>query len=719
MISIQLQQCCTFVGARDEPEGPGGNLQLFHGALITVYQLGFVERICCTHDELLADRWEWRDPDRIPRHSRSGGVCLLTAEDRWFLHIRNFPGCTLMQAAEQCLGASSGSVTLGSARSGPIDDLCLQGEPCRGVIFACHTPPPVSSPPAASAREDNFIFLDFRQVGCRPYGMYQASDCWFIPALLARFPFQVPPEYALGLEGGHQEGAYLFAASGTTLRARLVYVGPDAAVAEPACMPDSSFRDSADTGSQAEQAAHSTNHSQDASRNETSTDRSRSPRRTHTSSEANCKVQKEQYPENKGTLTPNSASLQKLTSRDRHGEMILLSSLSAVEWSITLSFEGSLGKRLLKEIQLHQPGLLRETVPATFLPLTCKFLSEPTPQNMQDRRNLDVLRAMAPRFGQAWRYVPPSDAEEILLAPSDVESDSEEEAQIPLTLHFAIAKPGYWLERVAVTTTLPADLDEVIDAVQEERNEAYFQTFPFLLDVTPQPCQGSGFLLACPLWNPDVILVCLDTSLLDGRIFAAESPAYASRQQFLVMADVPPGLDIRVYVSADPDPIDDDAWVHVIAGMRIAFVPAGETFVFAQSLGQSLLTASSWSPNDTIPYPGQCDAYCLVGHRETILCLHNSMSPANYRQHIARDVGISESHLRLFPAKPRIYDAALNGLPCTTVMAFEDADYAASRTLCAILLDARPILQGWHMLFASLDDIAATCLDDLFRGTPS
>ena len=225
MISVAVQQCYTFIGNSDDPVGVGQELCLFHGALIAVQQIGFVERDRCSHAQLLADRWEWRDPERIPRPQRSSGVCLLTAEDRWFLHIRHYPGCTLIQAAEQCLGASPGSVTLGSARHMPIDDLCLQGEPCRGVVCACNTPPPVSSPPADRWREDHFLFLDFRPVGCRPYGMYQAGGCWFIPSLLARFPFKVPVGYVLGLEGGRQDGEYLFAVSGTTLKARLVFTG--------------------------------------------------------------------------------------------------------------------------------------------------------------------------------------------------------------------------------------------------------------------------------------------------------------------------------------------------------------------------------------------------------------------------------------------------------------------------------------------------------------
>ncbi|CAE7863811.1 unnamed protein product, partial [Symbiodinium sp. KB8] len=370
-------------------------------------------------------------------------------------------GCTLLQAAEQCLGASAGSITLGSARFAAIDDLCLQGEPCRGVIFACHTPPPAPSPPAASVRDDHFIFLDFRQVGCRPFGMYQAGDCWSIHSLLARFPFRLPAEYALGIEGGRQEGDYLFAISGTTLKFRLIFAGwahlPDTDVPAPGALPDSGA-------------------------------------------------------------------------------------------------DGDEGP--------------------------------------------DVHNA------PAWRYIPPDDAERILEAPSEADSEVVSDVQSQCNLHFAIAKPGYWLERISVTTFLPATIDEVIDLVQAARAEEYFQFFPFLRAVHPQPCPGSGFLLACPIWQPDALLICLDTSLIDGRIFAAESPPYISRHQLIALADLPGGLDLHVHVALDSEPLDNDLQLHVAAGMRICFVPIGEHFQYAPPLGQALLEPSSWNDSDTVPYPG-------------------------------------------------------------------------------------------------------------------
>ena len=350
--------------------------------------------------------------------------------------------------------------------------------------------------------------------------------------------------------------------------------------------------------------------------------------------------------------------------------------------------------------------------------MACK-LSEPVPQNSQGRTTLAWLRALEPRFGRAWRYVPPPHSETVLEAPSEVASDTESEMSGPRILHFAIAKPGYWLERIAVTVVLPATVDEVVDAVQAEREETCFQFFPYLLAVQPQPCQGSGFLLACPMWKPDAVFVCLDTSLIDGRIFAAPCPAYVTKHQLLVLADIPERLDLRVHVAEDMQPLDEEVQVHIAAGVRVAFVPNPDVHSYAPSLGQALLNPDYWSSRDTVPYPGQWDAYCLVGRRETVLCMQASGSPLTYRHNIARCVGVQEPRLRLFPSKPRIHDAAVNGLPCSTVIAFEEVQRAGSWRRCAVIFDARPILQGWRMLYASPTDIAHTCLADLFGNAPT
>ena len=690
MISVPVPQSCTFVGHSDQPAGPGGDLTLCSGDLIVVYELGFVERSCQRHDQFFADRWEWRDPDRIPRHDRASGVCLLTAEDRWFLHIRNFPGCTLLQAAEQCLGASAGSITLGSARFAAIDDLCLQGEPCRGVIFACHTPPPAPSPPAASVRDDHFIFLDFRQVGCRPFGMYQAGDCWSIHSLLARFPFRLPAEYALGIEGGRQEGDYLFAISGTTLKFRLIFAGwahlPDTDVPAPGALPDSGA--DGDEGPDVHNApvpgVVALPCTASEPQNRGSRSRSRSPRRSAASN------------------NPHDSSgfyhLQLLCSkvvgtatRAKDNRCLSLARKPGFDvdigpvnpWCHQRAAASSLMRPLLFRLEaMHAPALQLssgfsgggklfpqpEGRIRRVKPVVCKLLNEPNPQRGPDRTALAVLRALAPHFGQAWRYIPPDDAERILEAPSEADSEVVSDVQSQCNLHFAIAKPGYWLERISVTTFLPATIDEVIDLVQAARAEEYFQFFPFLRAVHPQPCPGSGFLLACPIWQPDALLICLDTSLIDGRIFAAESPPYISRHQLIALADLPGGLDLHVHVALDSEPLDNDLQLHVAAGMRICFVPIGEHFQYAPPLGQALLEPSSWNDSDTVPYPGQRDAYCLVGARDTVLCLQESLSPMTYRQHIARCVGIPDARLRLFPSTPRVLDAAIHGLPCSTVI---------------------------------------------------
>ena len=698
MISVPFHACCTFVGCATDPVAPSSPLRLHHGDLVAMQEWEFLERRCETHTQLLADRWEWKDTDRLPRPDKSSGVCMLTAEDRWFLHIKKFPGCTLLQAAEQSLGATPGSLTLGSARFAPIEDLCLQGEYCRGVLLACHTPPPVSVPPAEQLRDDTFIFLDFRQVGCRPYGMYQVGRCWFIPSLLGRFPFDVPTGYTLGIEGGRQDKDYLFANSGTTLRIRLIFVG--AQPVSPSPLPPSSADGHEDGGPEPDLPGGGPASEVSSSAPRRDTNRSRSPRRADDSGGPMTRLALRAL-DNKLAVRIGTKLWVKQGARDLH----------ALHFPTVACFS-AISSHFSYGVQANKA--LSQTLPLT----GCKLLCEPTPSSAADRGNLAILRFLAPRLGRPWRYLMPYGAEEILDASPEVSSDEGEVTPVDKTIHFAIAKPGYSLERVSVTVTLPAVIDEVIDMVQAARQEAYLIFFPYLLNVRPQPCKGSGFLIACPIWKPDILYICIDTSNIDGRIFAAECPAYIGRQQLIALADLPDRVDFLVHVADDDTPIGDDTRIHTFAGLRVCFLSPDAQFLYQPALGTTLLDASWWSPRDTVPYPGDGDAYCLVGSRETVLCMQRSLSPLTFRQHIASCVGIDEGRLRLFPSKPRIQDAVVNGLPCTTVVAFEENARGYDARLQAILLDARPIGQGWRLLYASLDDIAGTCLEDIFRDIP-
>ena len=240
--------------------------------------------------------------------------------------------------------------------------------------------------------------------------------------------------------------------------------------------------------------------------------------------------------------------------------------------------------------------------------------AEPCQSTPALRAALAFLRYAAPRLGQGWRYQPPPDASFVVSDSEDEPSAANSDAE-PVITHFAILTPGFTPERIRFLLDLPATLNEALRSIQALRSPDSVRRFSSLVPANPQPCPGSGVVLALPAWhtadNPSKVFLCLDTSRLDGRLFTRACPAYVSRRHLLHLASLPVAAAIQVHFGDDPTPLAQDAQYNVATGDTVVFVPEGEIVPTMHSLALDLFASHEWSRISTIPVVPDEGAYGL------------------------------------------------------------------------------------------------------------
>ncbi|OLP92674.1 hypothetical protein AK812_SmicGene25481 [Symbiodinium microadriaticum] len=344
----------------------------------------------------------------------------------------------------------------------------------------------------------------------------------------------------------------------------------------------------------------------------------------------------------------------------------------------------------------------------------CKLLSEPQTYFGSSEAHIQSLRRATRRLGYSWRYF--SAEPESPASSSDADStDSIEVNEEPTLMHFLVLSPGHTAAHVAFHKILPVTVDETLQQIQAERCPDLCIRYPRLIPAYPQPCPGSGVVLAAPEWCSDEpvarCFLCLDTSAIDGRLFTVAGPPYLSRRHLLHLADLSSVPGIAVHAQGDPIPLDDTAQCHVYDGATFHFLALGAIMPTLFPLATELLSFRSWSPALTAPRSPPESQYCLVHENESILFTMQPGVPTSYRSQIAACLGFTRDRLRLFPANPRISDASLQGYACRSAIAVCEMPRHMPAAAHAVLVDARALLAGWR----SYDTVAGrfSCVDAL------
>ena len=162
-----------------------------------------------------------------------------------------------------------------------------------------------------------------------------------------------------------------------------------------------------------------------------------------------------------------------------------------------------------------------------------------------------------------------------------------------------------------------------MQVVSSARDFTCQQRFPLLIPVSPQPCLGSGLLLAFAEWQFADCIVCIDVSALDRRIFAAQVPQYLDRRSILLVADVDERIGALVFVGDDNHPLTADVTIHARTGLCIFITPPDNDAPLVYALDHTLAAGLPWSPTPTFPRQEIGGAYGIA-HR--VGCLPDTES---------------------------------------------------------------------------------------------
>ena len=275
------------------------------------------------------------------------------------------------------------------------------------------------------------------------------------------------------------------------------------------------------------------------------------------------------------------------------------------------------------------------------------------------------------------------------------EADETQEAAGPRQVVAAILVPDYAAEHHILSLQFPATPADLKRALAYARLPEQAARFPHLIGALPQPKPGIGVFVGLPHWDSQTPVICIDATAVDGRVYAAVAPAYADRSVLCDIADLPEAAPVDVFVGVDDTPLVGEAMVHLVAGITVVFVPQPLPPPPLSNLATLLLSAEGWSTAVEDTGPSAEGVYCLVfGHRHKRF-LSDPGDPLRYRQRVAAAIGADSQSVLIAPAVPRVPDIAIDGAPCRTAFAVALRQADTPATIQLVLVDCRPIFEGW------------------------
>ena len=324
-----------------------------------------------------------------------------------------------------------------------------------------------------------------------------------------------------------------------------------------------------------------------------------------------------------------------------------------------------------------------------------KLLAEPNGNTPLEEQHLQDLRTVTERLGGTWL------AQCNAFLPAGMLQDEVDEnpaVAVADQLQYigcAVLKVGYVPELLTIGIALPATPEEAENITQAARCPIIRRKFPWIIPVSPQPGLGAACYIASPSWLPHPQDVCFDTTLIDGRLFAAQAPDYVARHELLQLAGVSSFTGLGVWVGPDQFLLETEEPIHTFPGMLISFRPRDREPGATYSLGQ-LLSFFGWDAAPEWPESRFGPAHILIHRGSTVLMSASHSEPRSYRHTIGEALGVDQTRMQLFAATPRQPDAALSGVHCCAVIAvgLPPAPDVQRYWHCA-LVDCRHMRDGW------------------------
>ncbi|CAE7374025.1 unnamed protein product, partial [Symbiodinium sp. CCMP2456] len=265
-------------------------------------------------------------------------------------------------------------------------------------------------------------------------------------------------------------------------------------------------------------------------------------------------------------------------------------------WSLDFSAPGLFGVTAVSALSAYtgHPRLhcKKPTVGHALTGRECKYLQEPQGRNQAEDRHLSDLRSTTLALGGQWMPSLPPFLDLGGIVDSDASGSDSDHSDYTQWVHCAALKEGFRTENATVAIQVPCTEEELVVALHSARCPTIRNVFPSLLSILPQPRPGTAVFLAAPNWNRTSHGVCIDTSLLDRRLFTTSIPDYVCRHELVQIAGLPHSLDVDIWLVHDELLLTTEEPAHVFPG-------------------QMLLRRVVVTPDAEVPAPSIDSAYCL------------------------------------------------------------------------------------------------------------
>ncbi|OLQ10207.1 hypothetical protein AK812_SmicGene6142 [Symbiodinium microadriaticum] len=320
------------------------------------------------------------------------------------------------------------------------------------------------------------------------------------------------------------------------------------------------------------------------------------------------------------------------------------------------------------------------------------------PANSRASGAYEAARLATVQLGLPWP-MPEADP----IPPVMIDEDSEEAATSEeltlINVTFLVSVPEYCPDSVTMQIAIPQTVAEAIELLDLCRSRAGREMFPELYPVHPQPDVRWGLAVAAPSWLSTRVILCLDLTLIDGRIFATVAPPELDKHILLNMAGLSGGAMVDVYLADQAEPVEYGTELLVANGDCISFVPAQNPLELRCPLQNMLRTHLGWADGPAFPQTHPGDRFCAVADGFYCDFLLLPVRAAFYRADRAARFQLSVHTLCIQPASPRQSDVTIYGRQCRTALCVGTSPRRNDDEVG--LLDCRPILEGWSKVYTA------------------
>ena len=204
-VSGAIDEIELFYGAAQVPVAGSQPTDLDHGDVITAARVGYGHAGILEIEELFRPGADWESLHHTPHCIRTPAVGLFAEGDLRSLNSRHFQADTLRQVVAGLLDVADDSLLCHASYE--FADLDIHGVPCDRLLGAFRAPVTLGQYGGrALARRDVFLFCDLRPLGRPPSVQLVHSTHVHLPTLAAMLGLDIPEGFVLIVSGFEDAG---------------------------------------------------------------------------------------------------------------------------------------------------------------------------------------------------------------------------------------------------------------------------------------------------------------------------------------------------------------------------------------------------------------------------------------------------------------------------------------------------------------------------------